>query len=147
MQAIAKNTLKKGIFLFLFFTIAGLTLLFFYTQTPETFHALHRLKFHFIMIAMVLCFLDMWLGAWRYHIFVRKMQTLILFVLYFAPTPGGGGIAEFSIAALMSLVMPSYLLTVFTVLYRFFILYVPVTLGSFVLMSELRSEVKNDGKI
>ncbi len=68
------------------------------------------------------------------------IQTLIMLILYFAPTPGGSGIAELSIAALMSTLMPGYLLPIFTLLYRFFLLYLPALLGIFVILAELRAQ-------
>jgi uncharacterized protein (TIRG00374 family) len=68
------------------------------------------------------------------------IQTLIMLILYFAPTPGGSGIAELSIAALMSTLMPGYLLPIFTLLYRFFLLYLPALLGVFVILAELRAQ-------
>jgi uncharacterized protein (TIRG00374 family) len=70
---------------------------------------------------------------------VLAILTIIRLVLYFAPTPGGSGIAELSIAALMSALLESYLLPIFTVLYRFFQIYLPGALGAFVLMNELRA--------
>jgi uncharacterized protein (TIRG00374 family) len=74
------------------------------------------------------------------YINMLAIQTLIMLILYFAPTPGGSGIAELSIAALMSTLMPGYLLPIFTLLYRFFLLYLPALLGVFVILAELRAQ-------
>jgi hypothetical protein len=71
------------------------------------------------------------------------IQTVVMFVLYLAPTPGGSGIAELIIAALMSTLMAEFLLPVFTVLYRFFILYLPALLGFFVVIKELKTHVRS----
>ncbi|MFQ5630382.1 MAG: YbhN family protein, partial [bacterium] len=68
------------------------------------------------------------------------IQAIILFILYFSPSPGGSGIAELSTGALMSTLMPAYLLPVFTLLQRFFLLYLPAAIGAFIVMEELRSK-------
>lgn len=69
---------------------------------------------------------------------MMAIQAMILFILYFSPSPGGSGIAELSTGVLMSTIMPAYLLPVFTLLQRFFLLYLPAALGAFVVMGELR---------
>jgi uncharacterized protein (TIRG00374 family) len=69
---------------------------------------------------------------------MMAIQAILLFILYFSPSPGGSGIAELSTGALMSTIMPVYLLPVFTLLQRFFLLYLPATMGAFVVMGELR---------
>lgn len=67
--------------------------------------------------------------------------ALLRFILYFTPTPGGSGVGELVIAALMSTLMPLYLLPLFTIIYRFFQLFLPATFGAWVLFSELRTVV------
>jgi len=79
------------------------------------------------------------------YINMLAIQTLIMLILYFAPTPGGSGIAELSIAALMSIMMPGYLLPIFTLLYRFFLLYLPALMGAFVILTELRAQAQSSG--
>ena len=59
---------------------------------------------------------------------------LIIFFLYFAPTPGASLIAETGMSAVMSLIVPAYALSVFTVMWRFFTTYFGVLLGSLVLL-------------
>jgi len=73
---------------------------------------------------------------------VLSIQALVLFISYFSPSPGASGIAELSIAALMVSVMTEDLLGVFTLLQRFFILYIPVILGAFVVADELRNSTQ-----
>jgi glycosyltransferase 2 family protein len=68
---------------------------------------------------------------------VLAIQAVLMFITYFAPTPGGSGIAEVTTGALMSILMPSFLLPLFTVMNRFFIMYFPAFVGSFILMKEL----------
>jgi uncharacterized protein (TIRG00374 family) len=69
---------------------------------------------------------------------VITIQAVLMCIIYFSPSPGGSGIAELSIAALMSTVVPESMLGVYSLLQRFFLLYVPVTLGSIVIFYELR---------
>lgn len=73
---------------------------------------------------------------------MMAIQALILFILYFSPSPGGSGIAEISIGALMSTLMPVYLLPIFTLIQRFFLLYLPAAMGAFVVMADLRPGAK-----
>lgn len=66
------------------------------------------------------------------------VQALLHFILYVAPSPGGSGIAEITTGALMAILMPAHLLLTFTLAQRFFLLYLPASVGAFVLMGELR---------
>ncbi len=70
---------------------------------------------------------------------VIMLQMLVIFFLYFAPTPGASLVAETGMSAVMSLVLPAYSLSIFTVLWRFFTTYFSVFLGSLVLLNTLRS--------
>ncbi len=83
-------------------------------------------------------FLMRGLGANGDYVSVLAIQTLLLFILYFSPSPGGSGIAELSTGALMSTLMPSYLLSLFTLLYRAFLLYIPASMGAVVMMQEIK---------
>jgi uncharacterized protein (TIRG00374 family) len=67
------------------------------------------------------------------------VQALLHPVLYVAPTPGGSGLAELAIGALMALVMPAGLLGPFALLYRVLLVHAPATAGAFVLAAELAS--------
>lgn len=71
---------------------------------------------------------------------VIMLQMLIVFFLYFAPTPGASFVAETSTTAIMSLLAPGYMLALFTVLWRFFTTYFGVVLGSFVLIRAIQAE-------
>lgn len=66
------------------------------------------------------------------------LQALLHFILYVAPTPGGSGIGELSTAALMSSLVPAHLLGPFTLAYRFFMVYLPATVGAVLLAHTLR---------
>jgi len=80
------------------------------------------------------------LGVNGDYLSVLGIQFLLLFILYFSPSPGGSGIAELSTAALMSTLMPAHLLPLFTLLNRFFLLYLPAALGAFVMMHAIGTE-------
>jgi len=82
------------------------------------------------------------LGVSGSFVQVLAIQAIILFVLYFSPSPGGSGIAEISIAALMSFLMPEGVLGVFALLQRFFLLYVPAITGAVFIVRELHSMSK-----
>lgn len=63
---------------------------------------------------------------------VIGIHILMIFLIYFCPTPGASFLAETSAAALMSLLIPDYMVSVYSVLWRFFTTYFGVILeGSF----------------
>ncbi len=75
---------------------------------------------------------------------VIAIHMLIFFISYFAPSPGASGVAELTTAALMSSVISRNLLPVFTLLQRFFLLYIPVILGVFTVLGAVRgTETEN----
>jgi uncharacterized protein (TIRG00374 family) len=63
---------------------------------------------------------------------VILLQTLITFLLYFAPTPGGSGLAEVLSAAVMSIYVPRVLTPSYILLWRVITCYITVGVGSFV---------------
>ena len=73
------------------------------------------------------------------YLTAMAVLALLRFVLYFSPTPGGSGVGEISITALMSIIMPGYMLPVYAILYRAFHLYLPAAFGAWIVFSELRS--------
>ncbi|MBD3277597.1 MAG: flippase-like domain-containing protein [Candidatus Aegiribacteria sp.] len=83
-------------------------------------------------------FIMIGLGASGDFVTVICIQALVLFISYYSISPGASGIAEVSIAALMSTVMSRNSIMMFTLLQRFFILYLPVILGAFVVGNEIR---------
>lgn len=87
------------------------------------------------------------LGVHGSYADVLAIQALVLFILYFAPTPGGSGIAEIGNGALMAALIPSGLLPVFTALQRLFFLYVPAVTGSFIFLHELGRYAKNGREV
>ncbi len=76
---------------------------------------------------------------------VILLQTLITFLLYFAPTPGGSGLAEVLSAAVMSIYVPRALTPSYILLWRIVTCYLTVGFGSLVFWqwlkgAEMRSE-------
>ena len=63
---------------------------------------------------------------------VLLLQTLIAFLLYFAPTPGGSGLAEILSAAVMSIYVPRELTPSYILLWRTVLSYLTVGFGSVV---------------
>lgn len=66
------------------------------------------------------------------------IQSVQLFLIYFAPTPGASGIAEFSSAWLMQALLPADVLLMFTLAWRFFTTFLGAVFGSVVLLLEIR---------
>ncbi len=63
---------------------------------------------------------------------VLLLQTLIVFLLYFAPTPGGSGLAEVLSVAVMSIYVPRELTPSYILVWRVLVSYLTVGFGSFV---------------
>src|SRR3989304_439201 len=63
---------------------------------------------------------------------VLLLQTLITFLLYFAPTPGGSGLEEVLSAAVMSIYVPRELTPSYILLWRIVVSYLTVAFGSVV---------------
>ena len=74
---------------------------------------------------------------------VLLLQTLISFLLYFfAPTPGGSGIAELLSAAVMSIYVPRPLTALYTMIWRLTTTYFTVAFGSMVFTAWVRKGLK-----
>jgi uncharacterized membrane protein YbhN (UPF0104 family) len=73
---------------------------------------------------------------------VLLLQTLITFLLYFAPTPGASGIGEILSALVMQVYVPKPLVALYTILWRFFVTYVTILVGSGVFYSWVRQGLR-----
>lgn len=62
-----------------------------------------------------------------FHVFM--IQIVLYFLLYFIPTPGGTGVAEGGAYVMFASEIPSHLLGVFIIIWRFFTTYLWVILG------------------
>jgi uncharacterized protein (TIRG00374 family) len=69
---------------------------------------------------------------------ILLLQTLISFLLYFAPTPGASGLAELTSAAVMSLYVPRALTPSYTLIWRFINSYATVIVGALIFWYWLR---------
>lgn len=65
------------------------------------------------------------------------LHTMIQFILFFMPTPGGAGIGEVLTSIVMSPFLPGGLLVPYTALWRAFMTYVPVAVGGSLLLTWL----------
>ena len=68
---------------------------------------------------------------------VMAVQYLLL---YFAPSPGGSGIAEVSLVALLSAFMASDSAFTITILHRSYLIFIPAILGAWVVLRQVSSE-------
>lgn len=77
---------------------------------------------------------------------VLKTQMNLIFLIYFAPTPGGSGLAEGISLSIMSHIVPIALAPYYNLLWRTTTFYLPALAGLFCLMSaflrDTRSSVK-----
>jgi uncharacterized protein (TIRG00374 family) len=73
---------------------------------------------------------------------VLLVQTLVMFLLYFAPTPGASGIAELLSAAVMSVYVPRGLTPIYTLVWRFILAYCTIGFGFLVFSGWVRRGLK-----
>jgi hypothetical protein len=69
---------------------------------------------------------------------ILLLQTLISFLLYFAPTPGGSGLAELTSAAVMSIYVAREITPSYTLIWRFINSYATVIVGALIFWYWLR---------
>jgi len=69
-----KSMIYKGGLWLCLITIASVAVVFFYNHTGDTLKALSSIKPGYILICFVMVFLDLMLGSWRNHIFIRKLN-------------------------------------------------------------------------
>lgn len=85
-------------------------------------------------------FLMKGIGGNGSYVELIAIHMIIFFISYFAPSPGASGVAELTTAALMSSIISRNLLPAFTLIQRFFLLYIPVILGVFTVLSAVRKQ-------
>jgi uncharacterized protein (TIRG00374 family) len=83
------------------------------------------------------------LGIHAGYVPTLAVQALLTFILYVAPSPGGSGIGELSTGAIMTVLLPTYLLAPFTLAYRLITLYLPAAGGSVVMLRALAPAAGN----
>jgi hypothetical protein len=85
------------------------------------------------------------LGIHAPFIEVLLLQTLISFLLYFAPTPGGSGLAELLSTLVMSIYVPKVLTPSYILLWRLTISYLTVGVGSVIFWHWLKGAESREG--
>jgi uncharacterized protein (TIRG00374 family) len=73
---------------------------------------------------------------------ILLVQTLVMFLLYFAPTPGASGIGEVLSAAVMSSYVPRGLRPLYILLWRLILTYITLGFGFLVFSSWVRRGLK-----
>lgn len=71
-----------------------------------------------------------------------SIQFLMRPIIFFAPTPGGTGIWDFTYLGFFSMFLPQYMIGVGVLLWRLMLTYIPVVVGSIVLTKDIRSDKK-----
>ncbi|GGH21803.1 lysylphosphatidylglycerol synthase transmembrane domain-containing protein [Mucilaginibacter phyllosphaerae] len=101
-----KKVIIKGTFWFALITVGTIAAVFFYTNTGDTLKALSSISYKYIAICLVMLFVDLMLGSWRNHIYIRKMAPGVshwvsfkanvanMFMGAVTPAHGGAGPAQ-----------------------------------------------------
>ena len=82
------------------------------------------------------------IGVEAQFVDVLLLQTLIAFLLYFAPTPGASGIAEVLSAAVMSVYVPRESVPLYTIIWRLTLSYWTIGFGAYVFSTWVREGLK-----
>jgi uncharacterized protein (TIRG00374 family) len=82
------------------------------------------------------------IGVQAHFVDVLLLQTLITFLLYFAPTPGASGIAELLSALVMSVYVRPELTPLYTLIWRMILSYFTIGFGFFVFSHWVRQGIK-----
>jgi uncharacterized protein (TIRG00374 family) len=77
---------------------------------------------------------------------ILLVQTLVMFLLYFAPTPGASGIGEVLSAAVMSSYVPRELTPLYILVWRLTLSYFTIAAGFLVFHSWVRQGLKDVGE-
>ncbi len=81
-------------------------------------------------------------GIEAHFVDVLLVQTLITFLLYFAPTPGASGVAEVLSAAVMSVYVPRELIPLYTLIWRCILTWFTIAAGFYVFSRWVRQGLK-----
>jgi uncharacterized protein (TIRG00374 family) len=83
------------------------------------------------------------LGIHAHFVDILLVQTLVMFLLYFAPTPGASGIAELLSAAVMSVYVPRGLVPSYTLVWRLIQSWLTIGVGFIVFSAWVRRGLKS----
>ncbi|CAM3857468.1 lysylphosphatidylglycerol synthase transmembrane domain-containing protein [Mucilaginibacter galii] len=101
-----KKLIIKGSLWFALITVLTIAGIFFYNNTGETVEALTHISYKYIAICLVMLFIDLMLGSWRNHIYIRKLNPAVshwvsfranvanMFMGAVTPAHGGAGPAQ-----------------------------------------------------
>ncbi len=78
---------------------------------------------------------------------ILLVQTLVMFLLYFAPTPGASGIGEVLSAAVMSTYVPRELTPIYILVWRLILTYFTIAFGFVVFSTWVRKGLKGVGEV
>src|SRR6476469_7422786 len=82
------------------------------------------------------------LGIHTNFVDILLVQTLVMFLLYFAPTPGASGVGELLSAAVMSSYVPRELTPIYILIWRMTLSYFTIAFGFLVFSSWVRRGLK-----
>jgi glycosyltransferase 2 family protein len=82
------------------------------------------------------------LGIHANFVDILLVQTLVMFLLYFAPTPGASGVGELLSAAVMSSYVPRELTPIYILIWRLTLSYFTIGFGFLVFSSWVRQGLK-----
>jgi uncharacterized protein (TIRG00374 family) len=82
------------------------------------------------------------LGLHANFVDILLVQTLVMFLLYFAPTPGASGVGEVLSAAVMSSYVPRELTPIYILIWRLTLSYFTIALGFLIFSSWVRQGLK-----
>jgi uncharacterized protein (TIRG00374 family) len=82
------------------------------------------------------------LGIHTNFVDILLVQTLVMFLLYFAPTPGASGVGEVLSAAVMSSYVPRELTPIYILIWRLTLSYFTLAFGFFVFSSWVRQGLR-----
>jgi glycosyltransferase 2 family protein len=85
------------------------------------------------------------LGIHTNFVDILLVQTLVMFLLYFAPTPGASGVGEVLSAAVMSSYVPRELTPIYILIWRLTLSYYTIGFGFLVFSSWVRRGLKGVG--
>ncbi|MEP7171452.1 MAG: lysylphosphatidylglycerol synthase transmembrane domain-containing protein [Bacteroidota bacterium] len=101
-----KKNIIKGSLWFALITIVTIAGIFFYNNTGSTVYALSHISYKYMAICFGMLFIDLMLGSWRNHIYIRKLNPGIsqwvsfranvanMFMGAVTPAHGGAGPAQ-----------------------------------------------------
>lgn len=84
-----------------------------------------------------------------YHLSVLTLfsvQLLVIFVMYFTPTPGASGVAEFGFAAILANYIKETDVVVLTFMWRFLTIYLGMIIGLIIFLREIFKGKKKETK-